>query len=170
MTVAVPRTPPQASLHHPTALGEFFSWFATDEDCRDYLRWLRWPDGFGCPECGGEGWEMSDGRHECDQCHLRTSVTAGTVFDDARTALTGWFHAAWLFATNQAGVSVTGLKCKPGRRSYQTARPRERPDGRSAPRDRPGKALVIRDPPGLCWLGLPDLLPGRVQLSWQSPA
>ena len=45
--VAVPRTQPQASLHYPTTLGEFLSWFSTDEDCRDYLRW---PDGFRCPE------------------------------------------------------------------------------------------------------------------------
>ena len=116
-----PRTQPQASLHYPTTLGEFLSWFSTDEDCRDYLRWLRWPDGFRCPECGGEGWDLSDGRHECAQCHLRTSVTAGTVFDGTRTALTIWFHAAWLFATDKAGVSAMGLKRQLGLRSYQTA-------------------------------------------------
>ncbi|MCA1702909.1 MAG: transposase, partial [Actinobacteria bacterium] len=27
------------------------SWFPTDADCLDYLEWLRWPDGFVCPDC-----------------------------------------------------------------------------------------------------------------------
>jgi hypothetical protein len=38
--------------------GEFQSWFPTDADCLDYLEWLRWPDGFSCPACGGSGWRL----------------------------------------------------------------------------------------------------------------
>lgn len=120
---------PQASHHYPTTLGEFLAWFSTDEDCRDYLRWLRWPDGFVCPgvveetgePCGGAGWELADGRYQCAACGLRTSITAGTVFDGTRLPLTVWFHAAWLFATDKDGVSAMALKRKLGLRSYQSA-------------------------------------------------
>ena len=43
---------PRVGAHYPRSAGEFRSWFGTDADCLDYLDWLRWPDGFVCPECG----------------------------------------------------------------------------------------------------------------------
>ena len=55
------------------------------------------------------GWELGNGRHECVACHLRTSLTAGTIFDGTRLPLTLWFHGAWLFATNKDGVSASAL-------------------------------------------------------------
>ena len=71
---------------YPRSVGEFLSWFGTDADCRDYLAWLRWPDGFVCDECGHvDGWRLADGRWECAACSHRTSVTAGTIFDRTRT-------------------------------------------------------------------------------------
>ena len=73
------------------------SWFSTDDDCLDYLEWLRWPGGFVCPDCGhAGGWRLGDGRVKCGGCGSRTSVTAGTIFDKTRTPLTVWFHACWL--------------------------------------------------------------------------
>lgn len=46
----------------PRSMGEFLAWFATDANCRDYLTWLRWPDGFVCDECGDAGsWETTGG-------------------------------------------------------------------------------------------------------------
>jgi len=44
--------PPRAGTHYPRSVGEFQAWFRTDEDCLDYLGWLRWPTGFACPDCG----------------------------------------------------------------------------------------------------------------------
>ncbi len=66
------RTAPESHLDYPTTFGDFAAWFKTDEDCRDYLRWRRWSDGFQCPECGGEGWLLADGRFECVECHVRS--------------------------------------------------------------------------------------------------
>ena len=98
---------PRAGAHYPRSTGEFLAWFGTDEDCLDYLEWLRWPGGFACPHCGNAGgWQLADGRIECGDCSRRTSVTAGTIFDRTRTPLTVWFHACWLFAT---------AKCHPTR-------------------------------------------------------
>src|ERR1039458_4174072 len=40
---------PRAGAQYPRSLGEFHAWFQTDADCLDYLKWLRWPSGFVCP-------------------------------------------------------------------------------------------------------------------------
>ncbi|MBC8417642.1 MAG: transposase [Proteobacteria bacterium] len=32
---------------------EFDAWFSSEEALADYLRRLRWPDGFRCPACTG---------------------------------------------------------------------------------------------------------------------
>ncbi|MGB8380270.1 MAG: transposase [Dermatophilaceae bacterium] len=71
-------------------MGELRSWFPTDADCLDYLHWLRWPEGFVCPECGhAGGWWVADGRYKCSGCGARTSVTSGTLFDRCRTCADG---------------------------------------------------------------------------------
>ncbi len=111
-----------AGSHYPRSMGEFRSWFATDADCLDYLEWLRWPDGFVCPECGHlGGWRLSDARIRCAACRSCTSVTAGTIFDRTRTPLTVWFTACWLFATQKDGVSAQSLQRALEISSYQTA-------------------------------------------------
>ena len=57
---------PRVGAHYPRSAGEFRSWFGTDADCLDYLDWLRWPDGFVCPEFGNHGgWRVADGRYKC---------------------------------------------------------------------------------------------------------
>lgn len=113
---------PLAGLDYPRSLGEFQSWFATDEDCLDYLEWLRWPDGFVCPRCEhAGGWLVADGRYKCAACGLRTSVTAGTLFDRRRTTLTVWFAACWMFASQKDGISAQSLQKSLEIGSYATA-------------------------------------------------
>jgi transposase-like protein len=115
-------TTPVAGAHYPRSLGELLAWFRSDEDCLDYLEWLRWPDGFTCPRCDhAGGWPLGDGRIECGGCHKRTSLTAGTIFDKTRTPLTVWFHACWLFATAKDGISAQHLQRALEIGSYQTA-------------------------------------------------
>ena len=115
-------TTPVAGAHHPRSTGEFLSWYGTDDDCLDYLEWLRWPGGFVCPDCGhAGGWRLGDGRVKCGGCGSRTSVTAGTIFDKTRTPLTVWFHACWLFATAKDGISAQHLQRVLEIGSYQTA-------------------------------------------------
>lgn len=113
---------PRAGTHYPGSTGDFHAWFSTDADCLDYLEWLRWPQGFVCPDCGhGAAWRMADGRFRCTACDSRTSVTAGTIFDRTRTPMTVWFTACWLFATAKNGVSAMHLKRVLEIGSYQTA-------------------------------------------------
>jgi len=113
---------PGAGVHYPSSTGDFHAWFSTDADCLDYLEWLRWPEGFVCADCGHNGgWRMGDGRLCCEACDVRTSVTAGTIFDRTRTPLTVWFNASWLFSTAKDGVSAMNLKQVLEIGSYQTA-------------------------------------------------
>ncbi len=115
-------TVPAAGAHYPRSMGEVRAWFSTDDDCRDYLEWLRWPSGFVCPECStAGGWRLTDGRLMCAACGNRTSVTAGTIFDRTRTPLTVWFMACWLFASQKDGVSALSLQRALEIGSYQTA-------------------------------------------------
>jgi len=120
--IAVEAAGPAAGVHYPRSTGEFLAWFPTDDDCLDYLEWLRWPEGFVCPGCAhAGGWRLADGRLWCAGCGARTSVTAGTIFDRTRTPLTVWFMACWLFATQKDGVSAQSLQRTLEIGSYQTA-------------------------------------------------
>jgi transposase-like protein len=67
------------------------------------------------------GWRLGDGRIKCGGCGARTSLTADTIFDKARTPLTVWFHACWLFATAKDGISAQHLQRALEIGSYQTA-------------------------------------------------
>lgn len=113
---------PISNKHYPKSFADLLAWFRTDADCRDYLEWLRWPDGFVCPACSTVGgWRIGDGRQMCAVCSKRTSSLAGTIFQDTRTPLTVWFTAAWYLATQKNGISALGLQRVLGLGSYQTA-------------------------------------------------
>jgi len=90
---------------------EFLDRFATDETCLEYLRGVRWAEGFVCPCCGsGQGWATSRGTIFCGQCQRQTSPTAGTILHQCRTPLRKWFLAAWLLCTQKTGVSAKTLE------------------------------------------------------------
>jgi transposase-like protein len=69
----------------------------------------------------GEPWTMSDGLLRCRCCRGRTSLTAGTVFQDTRKPLRMWFLAMWFVTSQKNGVSALGLQRVLGLGSYETA-------------------------------------------------
>ena len=111
-----------AGKDYPGSYAELLAWFDQDWKCRDYLDWLRWPDGFVCPGCDCVvGWRGADRRWCCAGCGRRVSATAGTILDRTRTPLTVWFSAAWLLTSSKIGVSATHLQREMQLGSYQTA-------------------------------------------------
>ena len=107
---------------YPRNLSEFEVRFASEDACREYLRQLRWPDGFRCPRyAGGKCWPVRGILLQCADCGRQTSVTAGTIFQDTRTALKLWFHAMWWVTTQKNGASALGLQRVLGLKQYQTA-------------------------------------------------
>lgn len=118
----MPRQSPRAGVEYPGSYADLLSWFPDDAACRDYLDWLRWPDGPRCPHCGEtRGWRLADGRWSCGGCARRVSPTAGTIFHGTRTPLTVWFAAAWQMTSQKHGISALGLKRVLGIGSEQTA-------------------------------------------------
>lgn len=112
--------------HYPRSEREMRSWFQTDDDCLNYLDWLRWGDILACPHCGvihspDITRTMTGRRWRCPECDIRVSRTAGTIFQDTRTPLTLWFAAAWELCADKNGVSAMALKRRLELGSYQTA-------------------------------------------------
>src|SRR6266699_6218641 len=106
---------------YPRTLQQFEGRFSTEEDCREYLFQLRWPEGFRCPRCGcGKAWAVG-ALFQCSSCDCQTSVTAGTVFQDTRKSLTIWFRAMWYVTSQKNGASALGLQRVLGLGSYRTA-------------------------------------------------
>lgn len=107
---------------YPKTFEEFLDWFPCDTDCEQYLEWIRWPDGFACPRCGGkEVWRTERELLQCSACQHQTSVTVGTVFEGTRKSLLLWFHVMWLMMAQKTGLSARSLCDTYGFGSYQTA-------------------------------------------------
>ena len=119
-TAQQPATVLVAGRDFPRNYAELRRWFPDDGACLDYLGWLRWPEGFVCPRCGGGGSRLEDGRHGCEPGHRRVSVTTGTVFHGTRTPLTVWFAVAWSMTSSKNGVAALTLHRLLGFGSYQT--------------------------------------------------
>lgn len=101
---------------------EFERRFASEEACRDYLFQVRWPDGFRCPRCQNKKvWKTSENLYYCANCGYKTSVTAGTIFQDTRYPLKLWFRAMWYVVSQKNGVSALGLQHILGIPRYETA-------------------------------------------------
>ena len=106
---------------YPATFEEFLERFATEDDCVDYIRSLRWPEGFVCPKCGErKAWTTKTRHMRCVVCKHDASVTAGTVFADTRKPLRLWFHVMWFMMAQRNGVSAKNLKEALGFGSYQT--------------------------------------------------
>lgn len=108
---------------YPRTFQEVDEWFRSESSCRDYIRRLRWPNGFICPHCGwsGKPWMTSRGLLHCRNCQGQTSVIAGTIFEGTRKPLRIWFIAMWYVTNQKNGVSALGLQRVLGIRSYKTA-------------------------------------------------
>jgi transposase-like protein len=105
----------------PDTILEFAKRFGTEESCREYLYRIRWRDGFVCPHCGHKGyWIRENRQYQCQDCRYRVSVTAGTIFQDARIPLRLWFQAIWQVVCQKHGISALGLQKMLGLKRYET--------------------------------------------------
>jgi transposase-like protein len=96
--------------------------YGTDEQCREYLTQLRWPEGVTCPKCSSDKISRIAKRrqYDCDSCRYQFSVMSGTMFHDTHLALTKWFFATYILCESRKGVSANQLK-RMLRVSYETA-------------------------------------------------
>lgn len=107
---------------YPANMMDFTDIFPTEEACVEYLRLMRWPDGYACLRCkSGSYWKRGRGLIICRDCGYEASVTAGTLFQDTHKPLRLWFEAIWYVVNQKNGVSALGLQKALGLGSYQTA-------------------------------------------------
>jgi transposase-like protein len=107
----------------PEDMPSFLARFGTDEQCREYLFKVRWPDGFRCAACGhGDAYALRTKIvYECVACRKQHSLLAGTIFEQTKTGLAKWFLAIYLVTSSKGGIAATELKRQLGLGSYQTA-------------------------------------------------
>jgi transposase-like protein len=107
---------------YPKNITEFDAWFKTEQDCRQYLFEMRWPDGFICPRCRSIKYWSSDRKlYVCTICEFQISLTAGTIFHRSRKPLRLWFNAIWHITSQKYGANALGLMRILQLGSYHTA-------------------------------------------------
>jgi transposase-like protein len=98
-------------MAQPTSILDFYSKFATEQSCRDYLAQARWDTEPICPHCGSyKTYKFSDGRLlKCGDCRKQFTVRVGTIFEDSKLPLQKWFLAIYLATSLKKGISSVQL-------------------------------------------------------------
>lgn len=112
-----------------TTLAKHFS----DEDtAREFLEYMRWPNGPVCPRCGAEGAYRLTGKVDskrpvrkgvlkCKACRKQFTVTVGTIFEDSHIPLSKWLLAIHLLCSSKKGMSAHQLMRMLDLKSYKSA-------------------------------------------------
>ncbi len=99
----------------PNTLQDAILFFASPDNCREYLVAHRWPDGVTCPRCGSKNilFQAKYNRWQCGSKHDLRQFTSktGTIFEDSPLGLDKWLLAMWQV-----------VNCKNGVSSYEIAR------------------------------------------------
>ena len=95
------------------SIDAFMLEYGTDDQCCEALIHARWPHGFECPRCAhthASEYRRSGRRYwECGACHYQVSLTAGTVMEHGRLALTTWFLAIFLVTQSKTNIAALAL-------------------------------------------------------------
>jgi transposase-like protein len=93
----------------PDTLQEAILYFASADNCREYLVAHRWPTGVVCPRCGGTKvlFQAKYNRWQCGSKHALRQFTSktGTIFEDSPLGLDKWLLAMWQVVNCKNGVS-----------------------------------------------------------------
>src|SRR5579863_7387796 len=80
----------------PNTLQEAILYFASPNNCREYLVAHRWPNGVTCPRCGSTKvlLQAKYNRWQCGSKHPLRQFTskAGTIFEDSPLGLDKWLR------------------------------------------------------------------------------
>src|ERR1022692_3709163 len=97
-------------MKNPKTLQEAIQTFSNYENCREFMVFLRWPDGkVRCPHCGSEKVAyLSKARvYWCKGYHKKQkfSLKVGTVLEDSPIPLEKWLPAVWMMVSAKNGIS-----------------------------------------------------------------
>jgi transposase-like protein len=96
-------------IAEPNTLQEAILYFASPDNCREYLMAHRWPTGVTCPRCGSDSvtFQPKYNRWQCGKKHALRQFTSktGTIFEDSPLGLDKWLTAMWQVVSCKDGVS-----------------------------------------------------------------
>src|ERR1700722_11387443 len=96
--------------------------FSDEDEAREFIEKLRWPDGPVCPHCGviynayrlepkpsKKNTHVRKGVWKCGGCREQFTVTVGTIFEDSHIPLSKWLLAYHLLCASKNGMSAHQL-------------------------------------------------------------
>ncbi len=101
----------------------------TEDEARERLEAIRWPDSPRCAHCGnenvtrlnGDSEKTRDGVLQCNHCRKQFTVTVGTVMEGSHITLRQWIQAFHMMCSSKKGVSALQLQRNLGLGSYRSA-------------------------------------------------
>ncbi|HEY3296226.1 MAG TPA: IS1595 family transposase [bacterium] len=100
----------------------------TEEEARQHIENLYWPDGPVCPHCGNKdkiytltGKAHREGLYKCAACRKQFTVTVGTVMHRSHLTCKEWLIVFHLMTSSKKGMSALQIKRELGKTSYQSA-------------------------------------------------
>ncbi|MGC9976008.1 MAG: IS1595 family transposase [Syntrophales bacterium] len=99
----------------------------TEDQARDILEKIRWPEGVKCAHCESEnvtrlnGEKARDGVIQCNECRKQFTVTVGTIMHRSHITLRQWVQAFHSMCSHKKGVSSLQLQRNLGLHSYRSA-------------------------------------------------
>src|SRR2546430_3980037 len=88
----------------------------SEDQAREHLEKLLWPNGPICRHCGSidaykmNGNSIRPGLHRCRDCKKQFTVTVGTIFEDSHLPLAIWIKAFHLMTSAKKGISALQLQ------------------------------------------------------------
>jgi transposase-like protein len=82
-----------------------------EEEAREYIEGLVWPEGATCSHCQSQnvvklqGKSTRPGVYKCRACKKQFTVTTGSIFENSRIPLSKWVMAIHLMCASKKGVS-----------------------------------------------------------------
>ncbi|MGI0091713.1 MAG: IS1595 family transposase [Nitrososphaerales archaeon] len=93
--------------HVPQTLQQAVLYFADPNNCLEFIKMLRWPNGVTCPKCGCQRCTYIKSRQLfiCRQCKKNFSLKVGTIFEKSQIPLDKWLLTMWLVCNCKNGIS-----------------------------------------------------------------
>jgi len=93
----------------PKTLAQAIRYFSDADNCLNYLKARRWPNGVACPTCGRTDVSFVPSRRlwQCKTRHPKAqfSIKTGTILEDSPLPLDKWLPVMWMAANCKNGVS-----------------------------------------------------------------
>ena len=94
---------------------EFSDRFKTDEDCKEYLAFLKAETPFQCLKCGHKAYQnRKDFSRQCNICHHIESATANTLFHKVKFGVRKAFFICFEMATTTKSLSASYMGVRYG--------------------------------------------------------